>query len=73
MPRHDLQPNLHRHRHKPLTPRKQREEVVKLFADTVAAYGKVDIVVNNAGRLAAAMVLAGLTLSHPQASPETLC
>jgi 3-oxoacyl-[acyl-carrier protein] reductase len=36
-----------------LTPN-QREEVAKLFADTVAAYGKVDIVVNNAGSRAAA-------------------
>jgi len=27
----------------------QREEVAKLFSDTMAAYGKVDIVVNNAG------------------------
>jgi hypothetical protein len=27
----------------------QRDEVVKLFSDTMAAYGKVDIVVNNAG------------------------
>lgn len=30
-------------------PPPQREEVAKLFADTIAAYGKVDIVVNNAG------------------------
>jgi len=54
----------------------QREEVVKLFADTVAAYGKVDIVVNNAGGQSGCTPGRAMCGAHPaamQASRGTRC
>jgi NAD(P)-dependent dehydrogenase (short-subunit alcohol dehydrogenase family) len=58
----------------------QRDEVTKLFSETVAKYGKVDILVNNAGA-----AHSGVQAAHPgpacahalspaaQASPAIRC
>jgi 3-oxoacyl-[acyl-carrier protein] reductase len=51
---------------------RQREEVAKLFADTIAAYGKIDIVVNNAGTRTARPWLLPSHILSPGITRDTL-